>query len=425
MTVVGLCLLAMLIDGYDVFMFGIALPVIARSFAVLPAALTGIVFAQNAGLVLGALVMGPLSDRYGRKPVLIVCVIAFGVLTLTAAQAQSLSQMAALRLTAAIFFSGVVPNAVALVGEMAPLRYRSGLVALTFCGYAGGTALGGLVNGPLLAAHGWPVIFVIGGALPLLLAIPLMIWLPESLRFRARRDPRDPRIAALLQRMDPALRLEESRSLSVIEAPSGERGGSSVRALFATKRRSLTILLWLSFALSLASVTTMAAWSTTVLTEGFALPIARAGLLIGVLASAGLVGTATSGFIMDRFGAGPTLLGFYAGCTLLMLSPAFVDYHGPSGYLSMALLGYCVNSAQGALNAFSAGAYPTPIRATGVGWAFGAGRVGGLLGPVIGGAMISAGHADAAFFSALALPFAIVAVFVPAMTKAHRSTLTE
>jgi MFS transporter, AAHS family, 4-hydroxybenzoate transporter len=422
-TVVGLCLLAMLIDGYDVYMFGTALPVIARSFAVPPSALTGVIVAQNVGLVVGTFVAGPISDRYGRKVTLILCVIAFGLFTLATARAHTLMQMTVLRFAAAIFFSGVIPNAVALASEMAPLRFRSGLVAFIFCGYAGGTAIGGFVNGALLATHRWPLIFIIGGILPLCLAIPFALFLPESLRFRARRDPRDPHIARLLKRMDPGLSLTGEESFDLGEE-SDDAAQLAVSELFVRKRRRLTLLLWLCFALSLGGIATMAAWTATVLNAGIGLPIAEVGSLIGVSALAGLFGTGSSGFIMDRIGAGRTLFLFYAGTALCMLALSVANFHSTTIFVLMAAMGYCGNSAQGALNAFSSSAYPTRMRATGVGWAFAAGRTGGIIGPIIGGTIIAGGHSGGAFYVALTLPMLLVALAVPFMTRAFRKAFT-
>jgi MFS transporter, AAHS family, 4-hydroxybenzoate transporter len=420
-TVVGLCLLALLIDGYDVFMFGIALPVIAKAFAVAPAALTGIIVAQGVGLVIGTVGAGPLADRFGRKPVLVGCVITFGLLTLATAQVHSLAEMAALRFAAAVFFSGVVPNAIALAGEMAPLRYRSGLIAFVFCGFPGGTALGGLVNGALLASHSWPIIFVVGGVVPLCLAVLFMLFLPESLRFRARRDSRDPRIARLLGRMDPTLGLNGTESFVLAEdVASEESRASPVGALFASKRLTLTLLLWLSFLLSLGVITTVASWSSTVWNAGVGLPIGRVGVLVGVFSLAGLFGTGTSGFVMDRIGAGRTLLVSYVGCAALMFSLAVADYHSAIIYVLLAGTGYSINSAQSALNAFSSNAYPTRMRATGVGWAFGAGRAGGILGPIVGGKIIDASVGAGTFFVAMSLPLLLVASLIPALMRANR-----
>jgi AAHS family 4-hydroxybenzoate transporter-like MFS transporter len=424
-VVVGLCLLAMLIDGYDVYMFGIAVPSIAKSFAVAPVALTRIIVAQNVGLVVGVVAAGPLSDRYGRKPIFILCIVAFGLLTLATAHVHTLTQMAVLRFAAAIFFAGVVPNAIALTGEMAPLRYRSGLVAFLFCGYSGGTAIAGLVNGALLAAHGWPVIFLIGGILPLCLVVPFMLFLPESLRFRARRDPRDPHIARMLTRIDPSLQLDGTESFVLTEDTNTGSARTSIRGLFVAKRRAMTLLLWAFFALSLGCVTTVGAWAPTVFNHGFDLPIAQVGVLIGVYATAGVFGTGTSGFIMDRIGAGRAMFGFYIGCAIFMLALAVVNYHGPAIYVVIAIAGYCVNSAQGALNAFSSSGYPTRMRATGVGGAFGAGRAGGIVGPIIGGQIIAGGHGSATFFAALAVPFLLVALLVPALIWARRKAFAD
>jgi len=296
-------------------------------------------------------------------------------------------------------------------------------VALTFCGYSGGTAVGGLVNGALLQAHRWPIIFLIGGILPLALAVPLMLFLPESLRFRARRNPRDPHIGRLLLRMDPTLQFDGTESFVLTKDAELDTGRLAIGALFIQKRRPLTLLLWLLFALSIACITTMGAWTATVLNTGVGLPIAQVGVLIAVFAGAGLCGTGTSGFIMDRIGAGRTLFVFYMGCGIFMLSLAVADYHSSVIYPLMALAGYCVSGAQGALNAFSSNAYPTRMRATGVGWAFGAGRIGGIFGPIAGGRLIAREGGNAVLFAALAVPFLLVALFVPILMRTARNSI--
>ena len=127
--VVGLCLLAMIIDGYDMFMIGLALPMIAADFGVQPSAVTSVMVAQNIGLALGTYLAGPISDRFGRKPILILCVVCFGLLTLLTAQVTSLTQFTVIRFITGIFFAGVIPTAVSLTNEMTPKKYRSGFVA--------------------------------------------------------------------------------------------------------------------------------------------------------------------------------------------------------------------------------------------------------------------------------------------------------
>lgn len=423
LSVVGLCLLAMLIDGYDLFMIGLAMPAIAQDFGVQPADLTPIVVAQNVGLAAGTFIAGPLSDRIGRRLPLIASVAAFGLLTMATTQVSSIDLFVAIRFLTGLFCAAVIPNAVALANEMTPLRWRAGFVALIFCGYAGGTSIGGFVNGQLLATHGWQTIFWIGGGVALLLVVPLFVWLPESLRFRVHRDARDPEIARVVRRMQPATLLDRAEWYSSTAKAGASQMRSPIAELFTGKRRVLTLLLWLLFTLSFVLNTTLAAWSATLFNVEAGLSIAEAGALIGVFSLAGVAGTGTSGFIMGRFGAGRTMFALYAGSLIAMILLAYADYEGSLVYIAMAAAGYCFVGGQGALNAFAASAYPTRIRATGVGWAFGTGRVGAIAGPLLGGVLIAAGYGVEAFFLALAVPLAIILCFIPSTISARTRAL--
>jgi AAHS family 4-hydroxybenzoate transporter-like MFS transporter len=425
LKVVGLCLLVMLIDGYDLFMIGLALPAIAADFGVTPADLTSVVVAQNVGLALGTFIAGPLSDRFGRKLPLVISVAAFGLLTLATTQVSSIEAFVVVRLLTGVFCAAVIPNAVALTNEMTPARWRSGFVALIFCGYAGGTSLGSFVNGYLLQSHEWHLIFWIGGVLALGLLVPLIMWLPESLRFRVQRDPGDPEIPRIANRLLPAPAPPDATWFSSVGQTSGAQTRSSIVELFTGGRAAMTLLLWLLFTLSFILNTSLAAWSATVFNVGAGLPIATAGAMIGIFSLAGVAGTGTSGFIMGRFGAGKTLFALYAGSLLAMVALAFADYQGALVYVAIAAAGYCFVGGQGALNAFAASSYPTKIRATGVGWAFGTGRLGAIIGPLIGGAMIAAGFGVTAFFLALSIPlFAIICLIPLTMAVRNRASPT-
>lgn len=419
-TVIGLCLAAMLVDGYDLFMIGLALPMIARDFGVAPADLTPVIVAQSVGMALGTCLAGPLSDRMGRRLPLIGSIFAFALLTLLTTQVHTVSSFTVVRFFSGVFFAGVIPNAVALTSEMTPARYRSGFVALIFCGYSAGASLGGAVNGYVLDAHGWQMIFWIGGAIALLLLVPLVLFLPESLPFRLRLDPLDPWAARLARRMFPGLRFEPGTTLVVDGTRPAETGRSTVLALFAARRRALTLLLWLLFCLSFLCNTTLAAWSGTILNAGAGLPITTVGTLIGLFSLAGIFGTGTSGFLMGRFGPARTLGGFYLLAAAAMAALAFDGYHGFSVYILMAIAGYGFAGGQGALNAYSSEVYDIPIRATGVGWAFGSGRLGAIVGPILGGQLLAAGYGPRPFFLAVALPLLCIVALLPATISAQR-----
>src|SRR5262245_18152002 len=151
--VVGLCLLAMVVDGFDLFMISMMIPPIAADFGVAPAAVAPVVVLQNAGLAVGTYFAGPLADRFGRKRVLMSSVLGFSLLTIASTFATSLCELSVLRSLTGIFLAGVVPNTIARTSEIVPARYRAGFVGLMFSGYAVGGIVSSLTSGLLLAGH--------------------------------------------------------------------------------------------------------------------------------------------------------------------------------------------------------------------------------------------------------------------------------
>ena len=184
-----LCAVVLLVEGYDIAAVGYVLPLLVDAWRVPPAAFTSALAAGNIGLFLGSLIAGLLGDRLGRKPVMIVCVSAFGVLSLVSALVQSPTQLAVARFLTGLGLGGGIPLAIALASDFAPAIARGRFVLLASLGIPIGFALAGLLAGRLIGAFGWPALFVAGGAAPLLLSPALLLGLPESTAFRAAPPP--------------------------------------------------------------------------------------------------------------------------------------------------------------------------------------------------------------------------------------------
>ena len=184
-----LCAAVLLVEGYDIAAVGYVVPQLVDAWRVSPAAFTSALAAGNIGLLLGSLIAGLLGDRLGRKPVMIACVSAFGILSLVSALVQSPTQLAAARVLTGLGLGGGIPLAIALSSDFAPAIARGGFVLLASLGIPIGFALAGLMAGRLIGALGWPAVFVAGGAAPLLLTPALLLGLPESTAFRAAPRP--------------------------------------------------------------------------------------------------------------------------------------------------------------------------------------------------------------------------------------------
>jgi AAHS family 4-hydroxybenzoate transporter-like MFS transporter len=416
--IVAMLILTMLVDGYDIFLVGIILPALSADLGIAPAALTAVFVAQQFGLLLGNFVVGPVADRYGRRVTLLTCLVVFGSLTLVTIYATTVPELVALRFIAGIFFSGVIPNTISLVSEIMPARLRATSVSITFAGYTGGASL---IGAPVLAwvvPHGWQYAFVVGGVLPLALAAVLYFALPESLRFLAGRNPRDRRIPLLLTKMEPSLSFDGSETFIV----RGETVGATkmpMLALFRDGRWSTTLLLWVGFHMAFIVSNLFGAWKVTVLSNFGGLSGERIASLMFVQGAAGVVGTLTSGFVMDRLGPTRVLPVYLGGASLATAVVAFIDLSSAWMVLSFLVFGYFSNGGLSGINALASISYPSQIRATGISWAHGAGRAGAMIGPILGGTLIAREMGVPAVFLITAIPQMCAALAIFVMWRVH------
>lgn len=401
----------MLIDGYDIFMLGKIAPAMAKDFGQPVTALTIVFVVQQIGLAAGSFLVGPLSDRYGRKKVLLICVVIFGLLTLGPIWASSLVEVAILRGVAGVFLAGVIPNAAAMLTEFAPPHRRASFVSIAFTGYTAGGASGALVAMWLLDDYGWEIGFWIGGLAPLFIA-PFFLWFTdESLQFRARRNPADPRIRKTLRRLEPDIALDDISHFHIgTESGRKKAAKGSVLAIFQEGRAPITLLLWTAYFLSLGLISLLGAWLATIFLELGDIPLSIwAGYsLLSFLG--GITGTSTVGFLMDRFGRARILVGLFFVDAVALAMLGMVPFGSTTFIIMILVWGYCQAGGQAGLNAICAQVYPTQIRASGVGWAFGMGRVGGIALPAVGGAMLAMHVSMAQMFTLLAVFPMLVAV---------------
>ncbi|WP_239690862.1 MFS transporter [Chromobacterium sphagni] len=391
-----LCGLCMILDGFDVQAMGYVAPALLEDWGVAKAALGPVFSAGLFGLLLGALLFGALADRIGRRPVLLACTLLFGIGMLATAAAQTLPQLMLLRLLTGIGLGGIMPNAMALAGEYSPAARRASLMMLISCGFTAGALLGGLLAAWLIPAHGWRSVFLAGGVLPLLLWLPMLRALPESAQFLLLRG-RAAQAARWLRKMAPELPADARLWLD--EKPSAS---SPVAALFAQGLARRTLLLWLLSFLNLIVLYFLSNWMPSLLrAQGLTM---RHALLAGsMLQLGGVLGTLSMGFWIDRDGYRRVLLaGFLAAALGLWL---LGRTEGQALWLFILLFGtgFAIIGGQPAVNALAASSYPTALRATGVGWSLGVGRIGSVLGPGLGGVLIGLGWNQQALFGLLSL----------------------
>src|ERR1700712_5980455 len=192
------CAAVLFLDGFDTQAIGYVAPALAKEWGLTKAALGPVFSAGLFGLMIGALTLGPLADRIGRKKIIIFSTLAFGVGTLATAFIQEVNSLLAIRFLTGLGLGGAMPNAIAMTSEFNPRRRRATMVMIMFCGFSIGAALGGFLAAALIPQFGWRSVFVVGGLVPLLLVPVLMLRLPESGRFLALTGGAHERVAQLL-----------------------------------------------------------------------------------------------------------------------------------------------------------------------------------------------------------------------------------
>jgi AAHS family 4-hydroxybenzoate transporter-like MFS transporter len=415
----AICGLVVFLDGFDAQVIGPVAPAIAKAWGVAVASF-GLAFSAGlAGLMCGALVFGPVADRYGRKKVLVASTLIFALGSLSTMAASGVGSLILWRFLTGIGLGGAMPNTIALTAEYAPARLRGLLVSIMFIGFPLGGFVGGLAAAPLVASFGWPGVFAAGGLLPLAV-VPLLIWvLPESIRFLAARKEAGARVAATLRRIDPALSLAAETRFHLPEEPLS---GLPVRHLLSEGRGAGTVLLWVAFFMNLLVIYFVLNWLPAML-QGAGLSFERATRVAALFSFGGMIGGVAIGRLGDRGNPFvPIAAAFLAGAVSL----AAIGSSGTSLVPLIAAIlvgGFAIPGAQFAMNALAAAVYPTAVRSTGVSWALGIGRLGAIVGPFIGGELLrfAVGAQQIFFLAALPALIACAAILALRQTKLARA----
>jgi len=394
----------MFIEGYDMQVVGYAAPAIIKAWHSDKAAFGGVFGAGLGGFMLGATLLGNLGDRFGRKRMIVMGCLLFGVFTLASAYATNLTELLVLRAIAGLGLGGSIPNAIALMTEYAPAKVRATRVGIMFIGYTVGSALGGVIAAQLMPDYGWQSVFIVGGILPLGIGVLSIFVLPESARFLMLRRGRTDLVLPLLRRVRPDLTLVDDAVLTLQEEV---QQGLPVRHLFTGARASMTSLLWLAYAANMVSLHFLTSWLPTVIADS-GVPLAHAVIATALLQAGGGVGSLIVGRLLDRIGT----LGIVAAFAVAVPCVAALGHVGTDETPLMILVtvaGLCIIGGQAGINALSGTLYPTYMRSTGTGWAFGMGRFGSILGPVIGGQLIALSLPLGALFATAAAPIVVSA----------------
>jgi AAHS family 4-hydroxybenzoate transporter-like MFS transporter len=419
---VGLVILAFLVmmtDGYDLGAAAFAGPGLIREWGLKGPEL-GILLSSSLGAGLfGPPLLGYLSDRFGRKRVIVCGAFAFGLFSLAAVATSSLNELVVTRIFAGIALAGTLPIVVSLINEFAPKQARATMVVLMFTGVTFGGGLPGLIAVKFIAVYGWRVLFWVGGLAPLVMAVILFFALPESVKYLTLHPARRGELVALLKRIDPALQIGPDTHFII----SGEqnRPKFSIGALLEGPLAVLTPLYWVSNLVCLMVFYFINQWMPTVLSSS-GVSVEQAAIATALFQFGGTLAGLLSMRFLDKVGFLPVPI-LYA-CAIPIVISIGVPGLPPVALIALvASAGFCLLGLQFGNIATEANIYPTYIRSWGIGSNFAIARIGGALGPLLGGWAFGAHLPAQQIFAIAATPLVIGLVVALLIVPRYRAQL--
>lgn len=396
--------LTLVFDGFDIQAIAFAAPSLLTEWGIDRPTLAPVLAAALLGMALGGFVFGAMGDYIGRRRALIGSLALVAIGSWICTYASSAGELAMYRLLTGIGLGGTLPNAAALIAEFAPLAVRNLVVTVTVVGIPIGGMLGATVAAALIPAFGWRSIFVVGAALPAALTLAMLLWLPESPRFLVAKRERWPQLARLLNRLKGASLYGGEGPFHIREQqnPSGRAG---IAALFTREFRYDTAVVWVIFLTNVFAVYAIFNWLPTVLSAA-GLPLTTAIRGSFAFNLGGVAGALAGAVLMNRFGSRRVLICFALAAVASTFAAAALPLESTTGVplllAVMALSGACIIALQVGMYSVAAYIYPTSCRASGLGWALGMARFGGILSSFAGSVLLGFGGGAASFFTGIA-----------------------
>lgn len=399
-TIIVLCVIAQMVDGYDSGALGYVLPSLKVEWHLQPAAFTGVLVLTDIGLLLGGLASGPLADEVGRKKAMIGYIAIVAVSTLAVVPAEGLTALGICRFFTGVGMAGVINLTHVITADHSPKKYRARLQAVIGIAFNIGLMLGGLVAARVVTDYSWQWVFVIGGAVPLFMLPALFAFLPSD-GARKGAGVRDSNATAR-----PGLSF------------------STIPALFRDGLATWTVVLCLSYAFAMMSRILLVSWTPMLLHEMGWSP-AHAILATTAIPIGGIVGGVVIGFASDKIGAEKVLMVTY---TLATVAVAVIGTFTLPDYVIVFLFGVVGLGAIGGiinLSVISAAVYPPNIRATGMSFSAAMGRCGQIVGPLFGGLMLSLHAPIGRIFQSVAIVFLLLVLIMYVLRSLRRSRLVQ
>jgi AAHS family 4-hydroxybenzoate transporter-like MFS transporter len=401
--IILICFLMNMCDGMNVMVISYTANAITSAWKINPSGF-GVVFSAGLlGMAVGAMLLAPKADVIGRKPMILLCALWMGLGSLVTAYTNSIEQLIFLRFLTGVGIGSMLACTSTLASEYAPSQTKNFWVSFVMAGYPVGAVLSGLVATQLIANEGWPSMYFFSGIVTLL-TIPVgYFFLEESIEFLLKKQPR-----SALQKVNLVLVGMKLNILSKLPIVEQKQVKTNVTMLFTADQKSATIFTWTAFLMCFAALYFLTSWipklaSITGLSTSLSI---YAGILFNLGAFLGIL---TQGYLSAAFGLRKVICFFLLSTAMLMIF--FGLFTGTAlTLIFFGLIGFGIQGGFIGLYSVAARIYSTEIRSTGIGWAIGFGRLGAIIGPFVGGLLISSGWSVSLNFIAFALPLVVAGV---------------
>lgn len=419
-VVVALCAGVSFLDGFDILAISYVAPVIGAAWK-LPKEAFGPIFAAHyIGAAFGSVFFGWYADRYGRRMGVIIPTAIFGIFALLTVYAYDFRSLFILRVLIGIGLGGALSNAIAMVAEYSPQRARATLVSVMYAAFPLGGVIGGPISAILIAKYGWHAVFILGGVLPLVLTVGLLLWLNESIRFLVLSKAPAATIGSILRRIAPTF--EPAVTDTYVLPQSRGVSTKPTREIFGREFVRATVLLCIAAFVAQLVIVYVVTWMPLVLAS-IGMPVTSAILASVAFSVGGIFGAIGLARIIDK---DKSYRGLVVTFFLSAVSIAGIGFLAANWYGLLAITfvtGLLTVGANIVLSAYSATVYPTAIRSTGVGWVVGWGRVGAIAGALFGTALVAAGLSIEIAYMIAAVPAAIGGIAIGLVRAQHQSTV--
>lgn len=413
-SAITICMVINMLDGFDVLVVAFTASALAADWQLSATAVGSLLSAGLLGMTAGSLLLGPLADRFGRRPLVLACLVLISLGMLLSAATQNMEQLLLTRVLTGLGIGGMLPSLNTLVSEYSSLRWRSFAVTFMQAGYPLGATLGGVLAAILIGSHGWRSVYLAAGFVSTLLIVVVWRQLPVSLDYLMMRRHSDSlgEVNHLLARLNqPAINALPTTGKAGTQQKTGYSDLLATPGLLRT-----TVLLCVAFMIVMLSFYFVLSWTPKLLVD--AGMSASEGISGGVILNVGgIAGSMMLGYMSSRLGIRKLIAVYMLVTAGLMVLFSGVTVFDAITFSLALLLGFFIFGSIVGLYALAPHLYPPRSRTAGLGIAIGIGRLGGVLSPVLAGVLFDAGWDRQDGFLVFALPLVLCVVVVLAIGR--------